>query len=73
MEESVVIHTTRAKAEALAAAMAHEHVSYTDEGQLVKGFLDDVDRALAVAEVRHTKIGEAIGLSENIVCARLDR
>ncbi len=55
MEQRITITTTRERAEAFAAAMAHEHVSYTGDGQLVKGFLDDVEGALHVAEPVHTE------------------
>lgn len=42
----IIIKTTRSRARAMVDAMAHEHVSYTEEGQLVGAFLRDLDSAL---------------------------
>jgi hypothetical protein len=42
----VTVKTTRSRARAFLAVMQHEHISYSEEGQLMLAFLRDVERAL---------------------------
>jgi hypothetical protein len=51
----ITITTTRSRAEAMSAHLAHDHIPYGDKGREVKGFLDDIDAALETVQAEeHT-------------------